>query len=651
MLEVNAVVKVEEGLHTRPATQFAKMAKGFDCEVEVVRNGRTANGKSAVKLMLLGVQQNETILLRTVGADEAQASEVLQKFLSDEDAIRVEKPEAGAGSTGGEGELRKTSIPAEPAIPGAFKGIAASEGHRVASGFVYVREAIVAPSSTVKAGQEVKEWQRFETIFHAVCSQLKGELNGTPEDSAIVEALLDVSADEEFIGAIRTRILAGSEATAACLAVGEDLAYSFEHMPDAYMQARAEDIRGLTRQLALKLLGKEDLSLSELSTPCIVVAEDLSALDFAKANLDMIQGIICMRGSATSHVAIMARANGIPAILGLSQPLSADQKFETIAMSGTSGHVWFNPSYEVIEHCKAKQFEEEAQYKELEAYRDYEPVTKAGRRIEVAANLGTLREIKAAKEAGAMGCGLFRTELLFMDRRSMPDEDEQAVVYGELAKAFGDHPVIIRTLDIGGDKPLSGIDFPEEENPFLGWRGLRMCLDRPDIFRPQLRALLRAAVHGNVKVMFPMVSDGEEIRRAKQMMYACAAELKAEGVAHGDPEVGIMIETPAAALTAPALAQMVDFFSIGTNDLTQYVMAADRLNPKLNHLYQTDHPAVMEAIRLVCKAANEAEIMVGICGEAASKPELIPQFVAMGVDELSMSPSAILRAKKIISEL
>ena len=287
----------------------------------------------------------------------------------------------------------------------------------------------------------------------------------------------------------------------------------------------------------------------------------------------------------------------------------------------------------------------------LSAFRDVYPTTRDGRQIDIAANLGSLGEIELAQKAGAKGVGLFRTELLFMQGRSLPKEDEQAQVYHELAIAFHPHPVIIRTLDIGGDKPVAGIDFPREENPFLGWRGVRMCLDRPEIFKPQLRALLRAAVAGNIKVMIPMISDVNEVHRVRELVAQCEAELNSEGVDCAQFELGIMIETPAAVLQADALAAEVRFFSIGTNDLTQYVMATDRANAQIASLYRTEHPAVLKAIELTCQAAQRAGIWVGICGEAAANPELIPQFVAMGVTELSMSPASILNSKKIVSEL
>jgi len=285
------------------------------------------------------------------------------------------------------------------------------------------------------------------------------------------------------------------------------------------------------------------------------------------------------------------------------------------------------------------------------AFAKIEPRTRDGRLIEIGANLGSLKEIDAALQAGAMGVGLFRTELLFMERERPPSEVEQATIYSKLAQAFAPQSVIVRTLDIGGDKSTPGILVPREDNPFLGWRGIRLCLDCPEIFRPQLRALLRAGVHRNLKVMIPMVADVEEIRQVKRVILDCRAELIAEGIDNGMFELGVMVETPAAALAADALALEAAFFSIGTNDLTQYVMAADRLNPRVGHLNRADHPAVLKAVSMICEAARAAGIWVGVCGEAAGRPDMIAKFVALGVTELSMSPASIPLAKKCVSEI
>jgi phosphocarrier protein FPr len=347
----------------------------------------------------------------------------------------------------------------------------------------------------------------------------------------------------------------------------------------------------------------------------------------------------------------MARTHGIPAVLGFQGSVAALRRARAAAIDGSTGEVVLDPSEEVAATYRARIRQEAEAKARLASYAHLEPRTRAGIAVEVAANLGSLSEVEAALSAGAMGVGLFRTELLFMERRSLPTEEEQTAIYTELAQAFAPRPVIVRTLDIGGDKPVAGIDFPEEDNPFLGWRGIRMCLDRPDIFRPQLKALLRAAVVGNVKVMVPMIADVSELQAVKRLLEECRTELRDRNIPFGEIELGVMMETPAAALGAEDLAAEADFSSIGTNDLTQYIMAADRLNPRLVGLNRADHPAVLKAVDLICRAARAQGIWVGVCGEAAAQEDLIPAFIRMGVTELSMTPASIPRVKKRILEL
>jgi len=405
------------------------------------------------------------------------------------------------------------------------------------------------------------------------------------------------------------------------------------------------------RRSGLALLGQDDVSLENIPQGAILIADDIGAWDLARAPLKRIGGVVCGHGGATSHIAIIARSHGIPAVLGLGDKVNALRTASQVAMDGNTGAVIIDPDEATTADFAGRVEAAARERAALTVFKGVTPKRADGKVIEVAANIGSLEEIEAALDAGAMGIGLFRTELLFMRHMHLPSEDMQAETYSALAKAFARHPVIVRTLDIGGDKPIAGIEFPEEENPFLGWRGIRMCLDRPDIFKKQLRALLRAAVHGNIKVMLPMVSDIGEVRRTRLLVDECAAELKAEGVAYAMFDLGVMIETPAAVLIAPALAKEVSFFSIGTNDLTQYIMAADRLNPTVAKLNDVTNPAVMSAIELTARAGVAAGIMVGMCGEAAGRSDLIPIFVKMGLTELSMSPASIQRAKKTISAM
>jgi phosphotransferase system enzyme I (PtsI) len=342
---------------------------------------------------------------------------------------------------------------------------------------------------------------------------------------------------------------------------------------------------------------------------------------------------------------------GIPAVVGVGDALSEALDAETVAVDGTEGSAITDPDRETVARFEKMSQALAEERAALDQYRHREARTADGRRIEVAANLGSASEAEGALEWGAEGVGLFRTEFLFMERDDLPSEDEQYDIYSTVARAFGEKPVIIRTLDVGGDKNLPGIDQIHEDNPFLGWRGIRMSLDTPDLFKPQLRAILRAAAHGNLKVMFPMVVEAGELRAAKRMLDEARGELEAEGKEVGEIETGVMIETPAAAVCAAELAAESAFFSIGTNDLVQYTLAADRGNERLRRLQGADHPAVLALIRQTCEAAEEATIPVGVCGEAAGEPHLIPQLLNLGVTELSMSAPSIPRAKKIVSEL
>ena len=668
MLETAIVVKVNEGLHARPATQFAKLAKEFSCSLQVFRGTTCADAKSAVKLMLLGVKQDDQILLRADGSDESDAVHRLLQFLSEPTAGVALPPHEGSGGSGEQAgtteagragsfaeadQTREQLMAAEAAAvtEPAVRGVAASEGLAYGEAFVYLPDALRATRQFIEPDEVEGELMRFGVAFREAIAALDTQFETMGQHGDIVEALADVAQSDEFSGAVKDRIKSGWDAAAATLQVGEELSAVFLAMDDEYVRSRADDIRGIARQVALRLLGRDDVSLALLTGPCVVLAADLSALDFARARVANIRGLVCIKGGATSHLAIMARAHGIPAVLGLPVTEERLRETTTVALDGGQGQVWFDPSSGLQADFAGRIAQDRSRHAALSVYRDVAPVTRDGRLIEIAANLGSLTEIDAALEASAMGVGLFRTELLFMDRRTLPGEDEQYDVYSRVAQAFHPRPVVIRTLDVGGDKPVPGIIFPQEDNPFLGWRGVRMCLDRPDVFKPQLRALLRAAALGNVHVMLPMVDDLDEIRRVKALLATCAQELAQEGATYAQPKLGIMVETPAAALTADLLAPEVDFFSIGTNDLTQYVMAVDRVNPNLAALYRTDHPAVLRAIGMVCEAAKKAKISVAVCGEAAARPEMIPILIGLGVNELSMSPSSVLRAKKIVSEL
>jgi phosphoenolpyruvate-protein phosphotransferase len=474
---------------------------------------------------------------------------------------------------------------------------------------------------------------------------------GNDDEAGIFEAHIEMAEDPEFGDEVVAKVEGLQSPEAAALEVGEEFAAMFAAMDDEYLAARADDVRDVAAQIAAELMGNEAAGLATLSVPSVVLARNLAPSDTARIPKGMALGFVVAEGSRTSHVSIMARSFGIPAVVGVGEALEDVLDAEIVAVDGTEGYAVADPDEETVAHFEQRRRDTAAEADLLEEYKHVEGRTSDGTRIEVAANIGSAEEADDVISWGAEGVGLFRTEFLFMKRSDLPSEDEQYESYRQVAEAFGERPVIIRTMDVGGDKDLPGVDQPVEENPFLGWRGIRMCLDVPELFKPQLRAILRAAVHGRLRIMFPMVVDNVELRAAKEILEECRQELEAEGKDVGSVEVGVMVETPAAAVRAMDIAPEVSFFSIGTNDLVQYTLAADRGNERLTRLQSADHPAVLDLIGRTCEAAQEAGIWVGVCGESAGEPEMIPKLIELGVTELSMSAPAIPRAKKIISEL
>jgi phosphoenolpyruvate-protein phosphotransferase (PTS system enzyme I) len=645
VIERQAVVRMEEGLHARPAAEVAKLAKSYESALEIVKDGQTASAKSTVKIMLLGVKEGETITIRADGRDEAQALESLVKLVS-----------AGHGeSSASIAETDAVAKPAADLLPIAatvsrISGVAGGDGVAIGPVFTYFPEAISANRPRLSPEAVPEALARFRAALGDVAASLEPAPQADDETRAIVAALLDMLGDPEIIADIEQRITDRADPVTAVLESGAAFAARFAAMESEYFQTRAEDMAALARRMAETLLGIPPADFSRMKVPSVIAAGTLSALDFAKLDISRVLGLVICEGGPTSHIAIMARAHGIPAVVGVEQGAAALKAARILAVNGTEGYAVADPD-EVTAKLFAERIAREQDTKNaLAAFRDIHPHMKNGRAIEVAANIGSLAEVEPAIRNGAMGVGLFRTEFLFMERKTLPTEDEQYAVYSKAAEAFAGRPVVIRTLDVGGDKPIAGIDVPHEENPFLGWRGIRMCLDKPELFKPQLRALLRAAAHGNVKIMFPMISVLEELTAAKALLKECAAELTREGKTIGKPEIGVMIETPAAVMCAGEIAAEADFFSIGTNDLTQYTMAADRGHPKLASLNRADQPAVLRMIELACKEALAKGKWVGVCGEAAGTPALIPLLLSFGVSELSMSPALIPRAKKIVTE-
>lgn len=426
----------------------------------------------------------------------------------------------------------------------------------------------------------------------------------------------------------------------------------FASMDDELMQQRAADMRDIKTRMQKVLLGVKSVDVSSLPEGSVLVAEDLTPSVTAGINPKNVTGIVTELGGRTSHSAILSRALEIPAVVAASGILGQVSDGDEIILDGESGEIFVKPDEAVKKTYQEKRASFLKEKEELKKYIGKETITKDGVKIEAAANIGRPEDVDRVLSYDAEGIGLFRTEFLFMDRTSMPTEEEQFEAYRKVAVAMNGRPVIIRTLDIGGDKEIPYMGLKKDENPFLGYRAIRFCLDRKDdVYRPQLRALLRASAFGAIKIMVPMVTCVEEYREAKALIHEIMAELDREGVPYNkDIQVGIMVETAAASLMADVFAKEVDFFSIGTNDLTQYTMSVDRGNDKVSYLYSTFNPAVLRSIRRIIECGRNEGIMVGMCGEAASDPLMIPLLVAFGLNEFSMSASAVLKARKMITE-
>lgn len=426
----------------------------------------------------------------------------------------------------------------------------------------------------------------------------------------------------------------------------------FASMDDELMQQRATDMRDIKTRVQKKLLGVASVSVSSLPAGSILVAKDLTPSITAGINPENVVGIVTELGGKTSHTAILARALEIPAVVAVTGLLEEVKDKDNLIVDGSEGIVYINPEEKCLEQYQEKREIFLKEKKELEKFIGKPTVSKDGVQVELVANIGKPEDVDKVLQYDGEGIGLFRTEFLFMDRTAMPIEEEQFEAYRKVAVAMNNKPVIIRTLDIGGDKEIPYMGLMKDENPFLGYRAIRFCLDRKDdVYRPQLRALLRASAYGNIKIMIPLVTCVDEYRQAKELIEEIKSELDQEGIAYNkEIQVGIMVETAAASLIADLFAKEVDFFSIGTNDLTQYTMSVDRGNDKVSYLYSTLNPAVLRSIQRIISCGREAGIMVGMCGEAASDPLMIPLLLAFGLNEFSMSASAMLSARKWISE-
>lgn len=535
------------------------------------------------------------------------------------------------------------------------KGIAASKGYAIGKVFLQVNEEIVIRDEKISdiEGEKAK-LQKALDDSRAQLEKIKEKAltEMGAEKAQVFEAHITLLDDPEFTGAMKMEIESNSTNSMKAVQSVTDMFVSiFDAMEDAYMRERAADIKDVSKRIISNLAGKGGDAFAITEENTIVVAHDLTPSDTAQLDRSKVVGFITDIGGRTSHAAIMARTLEIPAVLGLGDITTSVKTGDKVIVDGITGDVIINPSEEVIAEYTEKKAKFQAEQEELKKLIDVKTTTKSGRRIEVCGNIGKPEDVLGVIANGGDGVGLFRTEFLYMDRESAPTEEEQFESYKFVLEKMEGKQVVIRTLDIGGDKTLPYLPLPQEMNPFLGYRAIRLCLDKKEIFKVQLRALLRASVFGKLCVMFPMISGIQEFRQAKEVVEECKAELRAEGKEYSENiQWGIMVEIPAAAVMADELAKEVDFFSIGTNDLIQYTLAADRMSEKVSYLYNPMHPAVLRLIKMTIDGAHSQGKWVGMCGEMAGDETAIPTLVEYGLDEFSMSATSILPAKKIMLE-
>ena len=469
--------------------------------------------------------------------------------------------------------------------------------------------------------------------------------------AAIFEVHQMMLEDEDYLEAIQNMIRTEQvNAEYAVAVTGDNFAEMFASMDDDYMKARSADIKDISERLVRNLSGQGDVDLSSIE-PSVIVADDLSPSETVQMDKDKILAFVTVHGSTNSHTAILARMMNIPALIGVNMNLEELQTGMTAVVDGFGGKVTFEPDEELKAQTEARMQEEEEKLKLLQELKGKENITLDGRKINIYANIGSVADIGYVMENDAGGIGLFRSEFLYLGRNDFPTEEEQFQAYKQAVQMMAGKKVIIRTLDIGADKQVDYFNLGNEDNPAMGYRAIRICLKQPEIFKTQLRALLRAAVYGNLSIMYPMITSTEEVKRIYEIVAEVEEELKAQEIQYKIPEQGIMIETPAAAIISDRLAEMVDFFSIGTNDLTQYTLAIDRQNEKLDEFYNPHHEALLRMIQMVVDNAHKCGKWAGICGELGADVTLTEQFVRMGLDELSVAPSMVLKLRKIVREM
>ncbi|MCA9958031.1 MAG: phosphoenolpyruvate--protein phosphotransferase [Anaerolineales bacterium] len=635
MKELTITIQNPTGLHARPAKVFVNTAKQYQSDIRVHHGAKKANAKSLISMLTLGVEAGTEIRIVVDGADEEVAMMALATAVSDGlgEAEHINQPHITP--TNGQ---QPQPAPAVAEQDGLIRGIAAAPGIAIGPIFQLKQAEVTIEETFCGASAE-------ENRLQAAIEQARGQLvalhqqmltRSAASEAAIFDVHLEILDDPDLLDTVLGKISQQQPAAQAWQSTIEARAKLMAGLDDPLLAARAADIHDVGYRVLRLLVGADDQGLRLPDHPVIVVAQDLSPSDTASLPKDRVLGFCTAVGGPTAHSAIIARALSLPAVVSAGAGVLALANNTTVILNGRTGTLTIAPDAQAIAQAQQAQAEWQQQ-RETAARTAAEPaITPDGHRVEVVANVGGVADAKAAMQAGAEGVGLLRTEFLFLDRAAAPTEEEQFTVYRDIAQAMQGQPVIVRTLDIGGDKPLPYIEVPPETNPFLGERGIRLCLNRPELLREQVRAILRAAQHGKLRIMFPMVADIAELRAACAIIEEVRATLNVPAV-----EIGIMIEIPAAALMADVLAAEVDFFSVGTNDLTQYTLAMDRQHPLLAGKSDGLHPAVLRLIARTVEAAHAAGKWVGVCGELGADPQAVPILMGLGVDELSVSVPSI----------
>lgn len=512
------------------------------------------------------------------------------------------------------------------------------------SGGIAIGKAVLLKQPDLAAERReitAAETEKEQAAFRRAAEQVREALRPLARTNAIFAAHLDMAEDATLLQGVEEKIAAGKNAEWALEEETEELSGMLESLEDAYLRERAADVRDVCRRMMAALKGVSETSLRNITEKAILFAEELHPSDTAHMDFRYIRGMVTEKGGATSHVAILARSLEIPALLGMEGILKRVREGEAVILDGKEGRLIFSPDAKTQAAYQEKQQAEKEVKRKLKEMNRLPAATTDGRQVALFANAGSLRDVELAKKHGAEGIGLFRSEFLYMENSRFPTEQEQFEIYKQAAEMLK-KPITIRTLDIGGDKNLPYYQFEKEENPFLGWRAIRFCLDMRDVFKTQLKAILRAAAFGDIRIMYPMIVSVEEFRKANAILEECKAELRERKLLFRESiSTGIMVETPAAAFIAEELAKEADFFSIGTNDLTQYILAADRGNRKLTKLYSPFHPAVLRAVAKVIAAGHKEGKEVGMCGEFAADARAVPLLLGMGLDEFSMASNEI----------